>query len=336
MAGSSLSFNLSNLRCNLAVLFCFICSCGVVMFSEADANYLTLDYYAKTCPKASEIIHSQMESAVSSDPQVGPRLLRMHFHDCFVQGCDGSVLLDDTETFKGEKTAGPNINSLHGFDVVDKIKSHLESECPGVVSCADLLALAAKDAVILAGGPYWDVPLGRKDSRSASLEKANTDIPLPNQGLITLISKFLAKGLSTTDMVALSGSHTIGVARCTSFRDRIYGDYQYTSKDGGELLRLKKMCPEKKNDENTTNLDHTTPTLFDNAYYGNLVKGEGLLNSDQELYSSIIGFQTVKLVKKYAEDSLIFFKHYSDSMVRMGNITNPHGGEVRNNCRVMN
>lgn len=160
-----------------------------------DGKYLTLDYYSKTCPKVSDIVHSEMESAMSSDPRVAPQLLRMHFHDCFVQGCDGSVLLDDTATFKGEKTAGPNMKSIHGFGVVDKIKSRLESECPGVVSCADLLALAAKDAVILVGGPYWDVPLGRKDSRSASFEKANTDIPLPNDGLMTLIAKFLAKGL---------------------------------------------------------------------------------------------------------------------------------------------
>lgn len=58
------------------------------------------------------------------------------------------------------------------------------------------------------GGPYWHVPLGRKDSRTASLERANSDIPLPSQDLLTLISKFLAKGLTPTDMVALSGTYT--------------------------------------------------------------------------------------------------------------------------------
>ncbi|ONK73812.1 uncharacterized protein A4U43_C04F35640 [Asparagus officinalis] len=74
------------------------------------------------------------------------------------------------------------------------------------------------------GGPYWDVPVGRKDSKTASLELANSDIPTPDQGLLPLITKFFEKGLSVTDMVALVGAHTIGMARCVNFRDRILGD----------------------------------------------------------------------------------------------------------------
>lgn len=66
-----------------------------------------------------------------------------------VKGCDGSVLLDDTVTLKGEKTASPNMNSLMGFEIIDQIKNKLESECPGIVSCADILTVAARDAVIL-------------------------------------------------------------------------------------------------------------------------------------------------------------------------------------------
>jgi hypothetical protein len=65
------------------------------------------------------------------------------------QGCDGSVLLDDTSSSKGEKTALPNKGSLRGFEVVDKIKSAVEKECPGVVSCADILAIASRDSVVI-------------------------------------------------------------------------------------------------------------------------------------------------------------------------------------------
>ncbi|KAL5661490.1 hypothetical protein ACJX0J_028615, partial [Zea mays] len=118
-------------------------------------------------------------------------------------GCDGSVLLDDTATMIGEKQAEQNVNSLKGFDLVDKIKEKLEAECPGTVSCADLLAIAARDAVVLVGGPYWDVPVGRLDSKKASLDLANSDIPTAQQGLLTLIAKFWEKGLDATDMVAL-------------------------------------------------------------------------------------------------------------------------------------
>lgn len=65
-----------------------------------------------------------------------------------MQGCDGSVLLDDTPTFTGEQTAIPNNNSLRGFDVVAKINDALTKECGGcVVSCADMLAMAANNSV---------------------------------------------------------------------------------------------------------------------------------------------------------------------------------------------
>jgi peroxidase len=66
-----------------------------------------------------------------------------------VQGCDGSVLLDDTITLQGEKKASTNINSLEGFKIIDRIKNKIESECPGIVSCADILTIAARDAVLL-------------------------------------------------------------------------------------------------------------------------------------------------------------------------------------------
>lgn len=66
----------------------------------------------------------------------------------YKQGCDASVLLDDTASFTGEKTAGPNLNSLRGFEVIDSIKSQLETMCPQTVSCADILAVAARDSVV--------------------------------------------------------------------------------------------------------------------------------------------------------------------------------------------
>lgn len=72
----------------------------------------------------------------------------------YLQGCDGSILLDDTPTFTGEKTAGPNNNSLRGYDVVDNIKSNVEASCPQVVSCADILAVAARDSVVAVRNKY--------------------------------------------------------------------------------------------------------------------------------------------------------------------------------------
>lgn len=64
------------------------------------------------------------------------------------QGCDASVLLDDDDYINSEKDSPPN-ESLKGFDVIEAIKSQLEEACPGVVSCADILVLAARESVVL-------------------------------------------------------------------------------------------------------------------------------------------------------------------------------------------
>jgi peroxidase len=65
-----------------------------------------------------------------------------------MQGCEGSVLLNSTKGNTAEKDAKPNL-TLEAFDVIDDIKAALEKECPGKVSCADILAIAARDAVSL-------------------------------------------------------------------------------------------------------------------------------------------------------------------------------------------
>ncbi|GMI75288.1 hypothetical protein like AT1G68850 [Hibiscus trionum] len=333
----------------LITLQCFIVLACISIFSPTIAASdppLTLDYYRSTCPNVFDIVRKEMECHVLSDPRNAAFVVRLHFHDCFVQGCDGSILLDDTIDLQGEKKASTNgLKSLKGFTIIDKIKNKLESECPGIVSCADLLTIAARDAVILVGGPYWDVPVGRKDSKTASPDLANQNIPTANEGLLGIISKFLYQGLSVTDMVALSGAHTIGMARCENFRARIYGDFGATSGvnplSDSYLRELKSVCPAVggSGDNNVTAMDNVTPDLFDNSFYHTLLKGEGLLNSDQELYSSVLGIETRKLVNKYAADPAAFFNQFSDSMVKLGNITNSDSfvnGEVRKNCRFVN
>ncbi|KAK3123250.1 hypothetical protein QOZ80_8AG0627240 [Eleusine coracana subsp. coracana] len=287
---------------------------------------------------ATAIVRAAVEKAVTADPRMAASLLRLHFHDCFVNGCDGSVLLDDKPFFIGEKTAVPNANSLRGFEVIDAIKDELERACPEIVSCADVLAIAARDSVVASGGPSWEVEVGRKDSRTASLQGANINLPAPTSGVATLVQKFRNVGLSAKDMVALSGAHTIGKARCTTFSARLAG--VGVSKDLAFLQSLQQLCAGSARSA-LAHLDLSTPATFDNQYYINLLSGEGLLPSDQALASSGVfpGAEDVtNLVATYAFDASVFFQDFVESMLRMGRLTPGGGsaGEVRRNCRVVN
>ncbi|KAJ8478908.1 hypothetical protein OPV22_022635 [Ensete ventricosum] len=114
-------------------------------------------FYATTCPNLQSIVRSVIAQVVAQEPRMGASMIRLFFHDCFVNGCDASVLLDDTPTMAGEKNAMGNMNSLRGYEAVDAIKSRVEAACRATVSCADVVALAARDSVSLLGGPSWTV-----------------------------------------------------------------------------------------------------------------------------------------------------------------------------------
>ncbi|KAJ4977768.1 hypothetical protein NE237_008548 [Protea cynaroides] len=311
--------------------FCTIFCVFFVLIGMASAQ-LSSSYYNTSCPNALSTIKSAVNSAVSKESRMGASLLRLHFHDCFVNGCDASVLLDDTSTFTGEKTANANNNSARGFDVIDTIKSDVESICPGVVSCADILAVAARDSVVALGGPSWTVQLGRRDATTASLSTANSDIPAPTLNLSGLITAFSNKGFSTKEMVTLSGSHTIGQARCTNFRSRIYNE---SNIDTSYATSLKSNCPSSGNDDNLSPLDTTSPTSFDKYYFKNLVNKKGLLHSDQQLYN---GGSTDSQVTSYSGSSSTFLSDFTSAIVKMGNLSPLTGssGEIRTNCRKIN
>lgn len=303
-----------------------------LLLINVSSAQLSSGFYTTTCPNALSTIKSAVNSAVSKEARMGASLLRLHFHDCFVNGCDASILLDDTANITGEKTAGPNNNSVRGFAVIDTIKSQVESLCPGVVSCADIVAVAARDSVVALGGPSWTVLLGRRDSTTASLSAANSNLPSPALSLSGLISAFSNKGFTAKEMVALSGSHTIGQARCTTFRARIYNE---TTIDSSFAASLRANCPSTGGDNNLSPLDTTSPTSFDNAYFKNLQSQKGLLHSDQQLFS---GGSTDAQVNAYSSNSGSFSTDFANAMVKMGNLSPLTGtsGQIRKNCRKAN
>ncbi|XP_062083188.1 peroxidase 59 [Humulus lupulus] len=303
-------------------------------------SQLTTDFYSSTCPNLTTIVRKQVLSAVKNEMRMAASLIRLHFHDCFVNGCDASVLLDGDDS---EKEGAGNKNSARGFDVVDTIKSAVESECAGVVSCADILAIAAKDSVVLSGGRPWKVLLGRRDGLVPNKTGAD-NLPAPFESLSAIATKFANLGLDMTDVVSLSGAHTIGLARCATFNNRLFDFNETGSPDQtletNMLSDLQTLCPSSGGDGNkTTALDRNSTDLFDNHYFKNLVAGKGLLSSDQILFTGDAAANATKsLVESYSNNQTLFLVDFVKSMIKMGNISPPNGSasEIRKNCRVVN
>ncbi|MCL7021572.1 hypothetical protein MKW94_014332 [Papaver nudicaule] len=304
----------------------------IVLASVASSDALSTNFYQKVCPKALPTIKKVVTDALNREPRMGASLLRLHFHDCFVNGCDGSLLLDDTSTIDGEKTALGNINSARGFEVVDKIKSEVNKVCgTQVVSCADILAVAARDSVVQLGGQTWKVELGRRDSTTASRTAANNALPAPFMDLKALKDNFLNAGLDETDLVALSGGHAIGFSQCSNFKNRIYNE---SNIDPKFAQNRKLTCPRTGGDTRLAPLDPTA-AKFDTLYFKNLVKKRGLLHSDQVLFN---GASTDALVKKYSTNAGAFAAAFGKSMIKMGRNKPLEGnsGQIRVNCRRIN
>ncbi|KAD3640680.1 hypothetical protein R6Q59_003379 [Mikania micrantha] len=315
----------------MAIMSTLLISLLILSFSSSSTS-LSSNYYAKTCPNVESLVRKAVRDAATSDKKVPAALLRMHFHDCFIRGCDASVLLDSKGNNKAEKDGPPNV-SLHAFYVIDDAKKAVESACPGIVSCADVLALAARDSVVLSGGPSWDVPKGRKDGRT-SLASETIQLPFPTFNISQLQQSFAKRGLSLEDLVALSGGHTLGFSHCSSFKNRIHN---FNSKTGVDpsispsfAAGLKKICPVNSAKNAGVPMDPSS-TSFDNKYYKLIFQQKALFSSDKALLDMT---KTKNLAANFASSKDAFTKAFIKSMIKMSSITG--GQEVRKNCRVVN
>ncbi|KAI3978503.1 hypothetical protein MKX01_015678 [Papaver californicum] len=250
----------------------------------------------------------------------------MHFHDCFVQGCDASILIDGTST---EKTARPNLL--------------LKASCPNVVSCADILAIAARDSVVVNGGASWSVPTGRLDGR-VSIASETDNLPGFTYSIEVQIQKFVDKKLNTQDLVILVGGHTIGTSACQFFRYRLYNFSGTGTADPtintSFLTTLRNLFPDNDDGSRRVALDTGSENRFDQSYYTNLRNGRGVLESDQKLWNDA---STRTFVQRFSGpfrglSRLIFNAEFGRSMVKMSNIEVKTGtlGEIRRICSAIN
>ncbi|CAL5084318.1 unnamed protein product [Urochloa decumbens] len=301
---------------------------------------LAVGFYDHACPNAEAIVRGVVKNAVQQNPGVGAGLIRMLFHDCFVQGCDASVLLDPTAAnAQPEKLSPPNNPSLRGFEVIDAAKAALEAACPSTVSCADIVAFAGRDASAeLSGGRVnFAMPAGRRDGLVSNANDALNFLPPPSFNLSELTASFAAKGLDVDDLVVLSGAHTVGRSHCSSFtRD---GRLNASTSDMNPALAasLRQQCPASPTAANdpTVAQDVVTPVRLDNQYYKNVLNRNVLFTSDAALLKS---GKTAAAVLLNAFVPGVWEQKFAAAMVKMASIEVKTGanGEVRTNCRAVN
>ncbi|CAI0625652.1 unnamed protein product [Linum tenue] len=317
----------------VSIFFIQLVLLAVSGLNRANGAGLRTGYYDESCPDAETIALKTIRKAISKDVTLAAALLRLHFHDCFVRGCEASVLLDAAEEGDAEKDASPNF-SLRGYDVIDDVKSAIEKSCPGVVSCADILALAARDAVRLTGGSFWKAETGRRDGRISLSKEADENLPSSNFNIAQLKQNFASKGLTKKDLAVLSGAHTIGVASCFNFTGRSDTD---PALDPTFASELKKKCKPGGGGP-FLELDQGSSTISDAHFYKAVRQNRGLLTTDAALLNDHVTRAYVNRQSTSAAAGATFGRDFGESMVKMGEIGVLTGneGEIRKRCAFVN
>ncbi|TVU17990.1 hypothetical protein EJB05_34053, partial [Eragrostis curvula] len=237
---------------------------------------------------------------------------------------------------------------LRAYDAVDEIKASVEAACPGIVSCADILALAARDSTTISGGFSFPMPTGRRDALVSIVydyTDLEHDVPSPYFKLQTLIDSFTSRGLGVDDLVALSGAHSFGRSQCFDVADRLYPSPAYPTTDqtmnATYADELKKVCPSRRSsygagDHIVLNNNRVTdPNVLSNQYYSNVLSGQVLFVSDQTLTSRN---DTAAKVAFYAGNPLAWKVRFAAGLVKMGGLHVLTGtqGEIRKVCSAAN
>ncbi|XP_057831030.2 peroxidase 19 isoform X2 [Cryptomeria japonica] len=305
-----------NIQINVVLVIWFVVCVGSI-----DADQFCVNFYSKSCPSVEALVLGVAKQKFVEAPVSAPATIRLFFHDCFVDGCDGSVLISSTQKHLAERDAADNKNlAADAFDTVNKAKAAVEAKCPG--------------------GPNYPVKKGRKDGKLSAASRVTGNLPQANYTVDQLLNLFASKGLNRSDLVALSGAHSIGFSHCDGFLDRLY-NYHKTNKpdpsmDPKLLKALRMSCPPMGgNTDILSPFDVNTPFKFDSMYYNNLQLNLGLLGTDQALMGDPRTKTLVQFYDKYGNN---FFQDFSSAMDKMGSIAVKTGnqGEIRKDCTRFN
>ncbi|CAI0468319.1 unnamed protein product [Linum tenue] len=285
---------------------------------------LAMDFYKDTCPQAEDIIKAQVKLLYKRHKNTAFSWLRNIFHDCAVESCDASLLLDSTRRSLSEKETDRSFG-LRNFRYLDTIKEAVERECPGVVSCADILVLSGRDGI------------GRRDGRKSRADILEQYLPDHNESISVVLDRFAAMGIDTPGLVSLLGSHSVGRTHCMKLVHRLYPEVD-PALNPDHVPHMLKKCPDPIPDPKAVQYvrnDRGTPMILDNNYYRNILDNKGLLIVDHQLATDR---RTKPYVKKMAKSQDYFFKHFSRAITILSE-NNPltgEKGEIRKQCNVVN
>ncbi|KAI3991920.1 hypothetical protein MKX01_012865 [Papaver californicum] len=302
--------------------------------------HLSYGHYQTSCPNVEALVKDTLVPIFLTDATAPASFLRLLFHDCQVQGCDASILLNSERRNIGSEMISSKNFMIKNRESIGLIKSVMESECPGQVSCADIIALAAKEAIVFTGGPQIQVPLGRKDSTSSSYKQADLSLPSPQVSVDGMLQIFKSKGMNLQESVAMLGAHTLGVGHCVNIVERLYNPKHANSnpasaydvlEKGYEVL-LKMQCPTRVPLTNLTFVPNDiTPLTFDNQYYRDIIYGRGLFGIDSSISKDP---RTSPIVKSFADDQNYFFQVFASAFVKLSstNVLTGNLGQIRSDC----
>ncbi|XP_028775154.1 peroxidase 21 [Neltuma alba] len=297
-------------------------------------SQLEANYYSKSCPRAEEIIKEQVTQLYHKHGNTAVSWLRNLFHDC-MKSCDASLLLTSKNDVVSEQASSRSFG-MRNFKYVNTIKEALEQECPSTVSCADIVALSARDGIVLLGGPSIEMKTGRRDSKQSHLPVEDF-IPNHNDSISLVLSRFQSIGIDVEATVALLGGHSVGRVHCVNMVDRLYPTVDPTL-DPEHAEYLKRRCPTPNPDPKAvlySRNDLDTPMIIDNQYYKHILAHKGLLHVDAELASDP---RTSPFVQNMASDNEYFLQQFSRAILMLSEADPLTGdnGEIRKDCRYVN
>ncbi|CAA6672509.1 unnamed protein product [Spirodela intermedia] len=299
----------------------------VVVGAAMAEGKLAVDYYAASCPRAAEIVSETVVSKQIASPTTAAGTLRVFFHDCFLDGCDGSVLVSSTAFHRAERDADINL-SLPGdaFDLVVRAKTAVELACPASSPAPTSSPSPPATSSPCSAAPSSRPPRPQGQPRLPCRPRRRAPPPRQRHRLPAHRAIRAARLLGAGARRAVRRAHrrvcALQGVRSTG------GPGRWRRADAAAEPRyaeaVRRACADYRSRPTVAVFnDVMTPNKFDNVYFQNLRRGMGL---------------TRPFVELYAADEGVFFRDFARAIEKLSvyGVKTGGQGEVRRRCDQFN